>query len=158
MFSNAAISIIIAALTASAALANPISRAATVSPNFPVSDRTISRANTTVHADVSKVAQRIALGRHAGLAARQEFPADLLLCPSANCASCFEVNLDGAVLDECETLGEAFISVAISQPGNVGLPFEVLVGPAGCAEFAQIPAVNECFNINEDFETFALVE
>ena len=91
-------------------------------------------------------------------AAQQTFPATLLLCPTANCASCFAFDLSTFPLDECFATS-SFTSVAISQPSNEGLPFAVLVGPAGCLSFAQIPTVNTCFNVNGGpFSDFALVD
>lgn len=90
--------------------------------------------------------------------AQQTFPATLLLCPSANCASCFGFDLSTLPVNVCLTTS-AFSSVAISQPSNEGLPFGVLVGPPGCLSFAQIPIVNQCFNVNGGpFTDFALVE
>ncbi|RPD64089.1 hypothetical protein L226DRAFT_533400 [Lentinus tigrinus ALCF2SS1-7] len=87
------------------------------------------------------------------------FPATLLLCPSVSCLSCFSFDLSTIPQNECLIdTSSTFSSVAISQPSNEGLPFEVLVGPTGCLSFAQIPAVNECFNVNNGpFTDFAIL-
>lgn len=158
MFLNVAVVTIVAAIFSATAIASPAARSATVTPNFPVSEKTISLSDTTAHPGISKAAEKFSLEDRSRLEARQEFPADLLLCTTANCASCFEVDLSTFPFDVCETSSISFVSVAISQPSNAGLPFAVLVGPPGCASFAQIPAVNTCFNINQAFDTVALVD
>ena len=89
--------------------------------------------------------------------------ATLLLCEQRACGSCLAFDLLSAPHDVCLAPSVPrdfrFSSVAISQPSNEGLPFGVLVGPPGCASFAQIPTVNECFNVNGGpFTDFALIE
>ena len=85
-------------------------------------------------------------------------PATLLLCPNTNCASCSGFALSSFPLDECFLTNVDALSVAISQPGGGGLPFEVTVGTPECASLAQIPTVNECFNVNGGpFTNFALL-
>ena len=89
------------------------------------------------------------------------FPATLLLCSAANCLSgCFSFDLSTIPVNEC-LIDESstFQSLAISQPSNAGLPFSVFVGPPGCFSFAQIPAVNTCFNANNGpFDDFFVEE
>ncbi|CDO68195.1 hypothetical protein BN946_scf184938.g47 [Trametes cinnabarina] len=81
-------------------------------------------------------------------AAQAEFPATLLLCTTTSCISCFGFDLSTLPTNECIASGINFQSAAISQPSNEGLPFGVFVGPGGCASFAQLPAVNTCYNVN----------
>ncbi|KAM5544310.1 hypothetical protein V8D89_001970 [Ganoderma adspersum] len=86
-------------------------------------------------------------------------PATLLLCPNTNCASCSGFALSSFPLDECFLTNVEALSVAISQPAGGGLPFAVTVGTPECATLAQIPTVNECFNVNGGpFTNFALLE
>ncbi|KAI0351929.1 hypothetical protein OH77DRAFT_844366 [Trametes cingulata] len=89
---------------------------------------------------------------------RQEFPATLLLCALDGCLSCSSFNLGSFPEEECFSTSFEFFSVAISQPSNQGLPFVVGVGPSPCSSLLDIPAVNECFNINGAiFDAFALL-
>lgn len=82
------------------------------------------------------------------LGARQDSPATLLLCPSANCVSCSVVDLDQSESKAmCYGTGKELSSVAISQPSNEGLSFAIAVGTPTCADFEQIPVVNTCFNV-----------
>ncbi|KAI9061452.1 hypothetical protein FKP32DRAFT_1526452, partial [Trametes sanguinea] len=82
------------------------------------------------------------------LAARQEFPATLLTCTSTNCAAgCTSWTLADRGDGNCFFAGQ-FVSVAIEQPSNQGLPFSVDIAPANCENWLAIPAVNTCFNIN----------
>lgn len=81
--------------------------------------------------------------------ARQDSPATLLLCPSANCVSCSVVDLDQSESKAmCYGTGQELSSVAISQPSNEGLSFAIAVGTPTCTHFEQIPVVNTCFNVN----------
>lgn len=117
--------------------------------SFPVSELSIEsgvHSNTTLAGHVH------------GLVARQEFPANLLLCPTLNCASCLSFTTQGQAENTCFNPGFSFVSTAISQPSGQGLPFAVLVGTPGCASLAQIPQVNTCFNLNGGtFDTFAFL-
>ncbi|KAI0351931.1 hypothetical protein OH77DRAFT_844212 [Trametes cingulata] len=123
-----------------AVYASPLSAETTsVAASFPVLDITSAKAHPN-----------ITLG-HGGIhadAAQAEFPATLLLCPTASCISCFGFDLSVVPTNECLAAGLSYVSVAINQPSNEGLPFGVFIGPPGCASFLQIPAVNTCYNIN----------
>lgn len=122
----------------------------TLAASFPVSELT---AESGVHSNTTLAGRAL----H-GLAARQEFPANLLLCPASNCASCLSFTTQGQAENICFNPGFVFNSAAISQPSNQGLPFAVLVGTPGCASLVQLPAVNECFNLNgATFDTFAFL-
>ena len=86
------------------------------------------------------------------------FPATLLLCLGPNCEDCSPFDLKTFPVSEC--IGTLpFGSVTINQTSNEGLPLGVLVGLRGCKLFAQVPVVNECFNITGGgFSDVALVE
>ena len=154
MFLNLAFVTIATALLSKSALANPVSRKTTISPDFPISPKTLTRDNLTAHPEISKNPKSLS---SLGLAARQEFPASLVICPLQNCLECSAIDLSALPFNECLVSSELFVSVAIEQPSGEGLPFEVLVGPSTCSDFLQIPAVNECFNIGEVFADIALV-
>lgn len=128
----------------------PVRQAVTTAAKFPVHDLGSVAAHPNVTLPSGAVHSDVAGG--AG--------AILLLCPSVNCLSCFSFDLGTLTLtNECLIdQSSTFASAAISQPSNAGLPFEVLIGPAGCLSFAQIPAVNECFNVNPaPFADFAIL-
>ncbi|KAJ3005008.1 hypothetical protein NUW54_g4533 [Trametes sanguinea] len=88
------------------------------------------------------------------LASPSAFPAPPCLshrpfCPLGSCISCFP--LDMSILPPNTCLAEQMsniASVSIIQPSNAGLPYGMFVGTGDCSEFAQIPAVNTCFDIN----------
>ncbi|OJT08608.1 hypothetical protein TRAPUB_535 [Trametes pubescens] len=121
----------------------------TLAASFPISEL---RLESGVHSNTTLA------GHVQGLVARQEFPANLLLCPTLNCASCLSFTTQAQAENTCFNAGFVFDSAAISQPSNQGLPFAVLVGTPGCAALAQIPTVNECFNLNGGpFTTFAFL-
>ncbi|OJT08606.1 hypothetical protein TRAPUB_533 [Trametes pubescens] len=83
------------------------------------------------------------------LAARQEFPANLLLCQLVNCQGCTSFPIQGEIQDTCIAPGFIYTSAAIAQPSNEGLTdFLCDVGTTGCAEVATLPTVNECFNLS----------
>ncbi|KAI0629112.1 hypothetical protein C8Q77DRAFT_305791 [Trametes polyzona] len=84
-----------------------------------------------------------------------DFPATLLLCNTVNCISCFQFDLSTIPHNSCLQAGFSYLSMAINQPNNAGLDFGVFGGPAGCASFAQIPTVNECFNSGPNGQAFA---
>ena len=134
-------------------LGSPKASGVSVASSFPVSD--LDAAQAKVKADTT-------LNTNGGLRidiTAADFPADLLLCESVNCANCFEFDLSVLPHQTCLTANFDFVSVAISQPSNSGLDFGVFVGPPGCASFGQIPVVNECFNVNGGpFSDFALVD
>ena len=144
-------------LTSLTTTVKPVSNAVTIGAHFPVHELRIG--DSAIDSVQAKVTHPSASGLHSDTA-DATFPATLLLCPSTNCASCFSFDLSTLPVDECLfDSSSSFESVAISQPSNEGLPFAVLVGPTGCASFAQIPTVNECFNINGGpFADFAVVE
>ena len=150
-------SIVAAVLLTSMTLINPVVQGAIITHthNIPVSPQTITRANFTMRPSLPKEG----LSR---LVARQEFPATLQFCSQENCqpaGACLAVSIEGQFLNECSTIeDESFPSVFIQQPSGEGFPFEVLVGPAGCEEFAVIPAVNTCFNIAIPVSTFEFAE
>ncbi|KAI0333329.1 hypothetical protein GY45DRAFT_328902 [Cubamyces sp. BRFM 1775] len=91
------------------------------------------------------------------LVARQSiYPATLLTCASANCANCLAWDLENRGDANCFFAGQ-FVSVGISQPSNVGLPFSVDISPGNCVNWIAIPAVNTCYNINGAvFEQFGV--
>ncbi|KAI0657955.1 hypothetical protein C8Q70DRAFT_934583 [Cubamyces menziesii] len=136
------------------AVANPIvgsEAESTVPASFPVSDLTFGDVHTGTTLSQG--------GIHID-SAQQEFPASLFLCRATGCASCTSFDLSTAPLNQCLTPNPifSFVSVAIIQPSNEGLPFETTVGTTGCGQLLQIPTVNECFNVNGAvFETFALL-
>ena len=138
-----------------AASAKPDAAAVTTAASFPVHE--LAAAGTGIP-NTLRTSPAVAFpGLHSD-AAQQTFPATLLLCPTASCASCFSFDLSTLPVNQCLSTSP-FTSVAISQPSNEGLPFAVLVGPAGCLSFAQIPTVNTCFNVNGGpFSDFALVD
>ncbi|KAI0629110.1 hypothetical protein C8Q77DRAFT_305620 [Trametes polyzona] len=147
------VALALTALLAPAVHANPIASIPPLSAaaaHFPISQLNITEAR---HSGTSP------RGGIAVDTTQATFPANLLLCPSVNCLSCFSINLANQPLDECFAAPGTFITAAISQPSNQGLPFGVLVGTSGCASVAQLPAVNECFNLNGPgaFDTFAFV-
>ncbi|KAI0334581.1 hypothetical protein GY45DRAFT_1318162 [Cubamyces sp. BRFM 1775] len=136
------------------ALANPIVGSeieSTVPSSFPVSDLTFGDVHTGTTLSQG--------GLHTD-SAQQEFPASLFLCRADNCVSCTSFDLSTAPFNECLTPNPifSFVSAAIVQPSNEGLPFETTVGTTGCGQLLQLPEVNECFNLNGGvFETFALL-
>ncbi|KAH9927940.1 uncharacterized protein BXZ73DRAFT_102448 [Epithele typhae] len=137
------------ATLATSALATPI--APSTSLPLPLSRTVLSAAP---HAPLLNASSRVP----AALAVRQEFPAQLFLCSIANCATCFvPIDLSEFAADVCHA-APSFVSAGVVQPSGAGLPFAVLVGPPGCAEFAQIPEVNECFNLAEAFDQWALLD
>ena len=144
--------IVIAALFAQAALASPLADTSLL----PLSPTTL-RARDPLQLALARGgtnASTAARAAPAALAARQEFPAHLLLCTAANCetGTCGAVggiDLSEFPTDVCFPAAPSFNSVAVVQPSGEGLPFAVLVGPPGCEEFADIPVVNECFNIED---------
>ncbi|KAI1788163.1 hypothetical protein LXA43DRAFT_1026497 [Ganoderma leucocontextum] len=124
----------------------PTTSDVTIAAGFPIRTLDIIRNGTT--------------GTHGIIRGRAAAanPATLLLCPTTNCATCSGFNLSSFAEDECFLTNVAALSVAISQPAGGGLPFEVAVGTAGCATLAEIPAINECFNVNGGpFTNFALL-
>lgn len=145
-----ALTAVVAALFAQAALANPIAPAArpigadrvdpSIATDFPVVDITsvAPKPNITVGAN----------GVHTDVA-QADFPASLLLFSGFSCSGTVDsINLASVPFDQCFFAPILFNSAAVSQPSNSGLDFAVLVGPDGCASFAQLPAVNTCFNLN----------
>ncbi|KAM5544327.1 hypothetical protein V8D89_001987 [Ganoderma adspersum] len=120
----------------------------TIAAGFPIRTLDIIRNGTTGTHD-STITSRSAAAN----------PATLLLCPSTNCATCSGFDLSSFPVDECFLTNVAALSVAISQPAGGGLPFAVAVGTPECASLAQIPTVNECFNVNGGpFTNFALLD
>ncbi|KAI0668907.1 hypothetical protein C8Q78DRAFT_1043613 [Trametes maxima] len=84
----------------------------------------------------------------------------LNLCTSSDCVStsCTGFNAAALVSDFCVARGSDFFSASISQESGAGLPFAVVVGTTNCAQVVQIPAVNECFNLEGGiFNSFARV-
>ena len=136
------------------AAAKPDAASVTTAASFPIHELAAAGAPTT-HTALTSPAVAFP-GLHSD-AAQQTFPATLLLCPSANCASCFGFDLSTLPVNVCLTTS-AFSSVAISQPSNVGIGFVVGVGQGDCANFVDISLVNTCFDITQDaqFTQFAL--
>ncbi|KAI0793667.1 hypothetical protein C8Q74DRAFT_523157 [Fomes fomentarius] len=88
--------------------------------------------------------------------------ATLLLCENPACGGCLGFDLSTAPHNECLTPslpGFQFVSVAISQPTDAGLPFAVSVSPPGCGDFSDILIVNTCFDVANPPDTeFALID
>ncbi|KAI0718026.1 hypothetical protein C8T65DRAFT_639765 [Cerioporus squamosus] len=129
-------------------------QAVTIASKFPVHDLRVGSVAAQPNVTLPSDSLRSDVAGGAG--------AILLLCPATNCLSCFAFDLGSlpdaeaneCLIDESST----FVSAAISQASNAGLPFEVLVGPSGCLSFAQIPAVNQCFNLSPaPFADFAIL-
>ncbi|KAH9926270.1 uncharacterized protein BXZ73DRAFT_90946 [Epithele typhae] len=165
MFSIALITVALVAaacanpLPASEASVHPLASASgvTTAASFPLHDLASSLGPLPASALVGTTPAPFFAKSPTADAAEATFPATLLLCPGVNCASCFGFDLSTLPVDVCLTTS-SFNSVAISQPSNEGLPFGVLVGPPGCASFAQIPTVNQCFNVNGGpFVDFAII-
>ena len=134
----------------------------TIAAGFPIGTLDIIRNGTTGTHDGTTGTRDGTTGTHDGTIrgrAPAANPATLLLCPTTGCATCSGFNLSTFAVDECFLTNVEAVSVAISQPGGGGLPFAVAVGTPECATLAEIPAVNECFNINGGpFTNFALIE
>ena len=143
-------------LTSLTTTVKPVSNAVTIGAHLPVHELRIDSAVDTVQA---KVTHPSASGLHSD-AAGATFPATLLLCPTANCASCFAFDLSTLPVDQCLVdQSSSFTSMGIVQPSNEGLPFAVVVAPPGCPSLLQIPTVNQCFNINGGaLSDFAIIE
>ncbi|KAI0629113.1 hypothetical protein C8Q77DRAFT_306023 [Trametes polyzona] len=75
------------------------------------------------------------------------FPATLLLCPTANCVSCIPLDMSTLPHNVCMAQSFNITSIAVDQPSDAGFPFGIFFGPAGCLDFSQLPAVNQCFNL-----------
>ncbi|KAI0351893.1 hypothetical protein OH77DRAFT_1410337 [Trametes cingulata] len=131
------------AVVASPAVASdPSVDASSLAASFPVSELRFSDAKPHANLTLSQDDFHI-------IAKRQEFPATLLICAVANCASnCQALNLALFTEGLCFPTSVDFTSVGISQPSNQGLPFVVGVGVNPCQTLLELPAVNECFNIN----------
>ncbi|KAH9851847.1 hypothetical protein C2E23DRAFT_209365 [Lenzites betulinus] len=135
-----------------AALCTPLAglKPTTIGATFPVQDLSSggARPNTTlshggrIHADITPA----------------DFPAAFLMCTTPNCISCFAQDLSTIPHNECLVNSFDMLSIAISQPSNVGLDFGCFVGSTGCGILDQIAAVNTCYNINSSvpFTNFAL--
>ncbi|OJT02917.1 hypothetical protein TRAPUB_6587 [Trametes pubescens] len=76
------------------------------------------------------------------------FPATLLMCTTSDCISCFPADLSTFPTNMCLAESFSMQSVAISQPSDEGLPDALFIGQPGCTAFQQIPAVNQCFNLD----------
>ncbi|KAI0657963.1 hypothetical protein C8Q70DRAFT_918529 [Cubamyces menziesii] len=137
-FAFALTAIALALFSQTAFAAPPSTEATDIASKFPVFDFGSIQAHPNV-----TLAQG---GIHVD-AAQQEFPATLLLCPTASCISCFRFDLSATTTNECFAAGFDFASFSIDQPSNEGLSFGVFVGPPGCLSFFQIPEVNACFNV-----------
>ena len=83
---------------------------------------------------------------HHGLTTDATTIPQLLLCSTANCASCEAILLQNLGDGNCFFAG-SFISVGILNPNNV---FHVStdIAPANCQNWVEIPEDNVCFNIN----------
>ncbi|KAL1943026.1 hypothetical protein VTO73DRAFT_4697 [Trametes versicolor] len=131
--------------------ATPISLdASTLAASFPIRQLSASgvRPNSTLPSSEFRA-----------LAARQEFPATLLLCQLVNCQGCTSFPIQGEIENTCIAPGFIFDSVAISQPSNEGLTDLLCdVGTTGCASAIALPAVNVCFSLSGGtFDEFAIV-
>ncbi|KAI9063870.1 hypothetical protein FKP32DRAFT_1757881 [Trametes sanguinea] len=136
------------------AYAGPLSptTAITIGATLPVSDLRIElitpQANATARQSVS----------HPDPDQQAAVPS-LLLCQVLNCGDCITLAFSSIPVDECQ-LSFLYQSVAISNPGNVPLPFEVFLSPPNlCETGVEIPEQNVCFNVaNNDLQDFILVE
>lgn len=134
-----------------AVTATPITLdASTLAASFPIRQLSASgvRPNSTLPSSDFRA-----------LAARQEFPATLLLCQLVNCQGCTSFPIQGEIENTCIAPGFIYTSAAVSQPSNEGLQ-DVLcdVGTTGCASAIALPMVNECFNLSGGtFDEYALV-
>ncbi|KAL1943033.1 hypothetical protein VTO73DRAFT_4704 [Trametes versicolor] len=102
----------------------------------PVANKTLSSGRT------SRIHARF------GAPPAGTFPATLLMCPTSDCISCFPADLSTFPTNMCLSESFSMQSVAISQPSDQGLPDGLFVGQPGCTQFQQIPAVNQCFNLD----------
>lgn len=128
------------ALFTQATQAKPLGALTDIGAKFPVLDlplgstsvpnATLARGGGAPHPDIVP----------------SDFPAFLLLCSTVSCISCFQLDMSVIPHNSCINPGVPIVSMAISQPTNVGLDFGVFLGPAGCLSFAQLPTVNTCFN------------
>ncbi|KAH9935180.1 uncharacterized protein BXZ73DRAFT_100567 [Epithele typhae] len=147
-------------LPASEVSVHPLASASgvTTAASFPLHDLASSLGPVPASAAVGTTPAPFFAKSPSADAVEATFPATLLLCPGTNCASCSGFDLSRIPVNVCFATS-AFRSVAISQPSNSGLPFGVVVGPSGCSSFAQIPTVNQCFNVNGGpFSDFALIQ
>ncbi|OSD02913.1 hypothetical protein PYCCODRAFT_1477222 [Trametes coccinea BRFM310] len=148
-----AVAIVLAAL-GQIAHAGPLSStsATAIGASLPVSDLRIElvtpRANTTARHGAS----------HPEPDQEAAVPS-LLLCQVLNCGDCITLAFSSIPVDECQ-LSFLYQSVAISNPGNVPLPFAVFLSPPNlCETGVQITEQNVCFNVaNNDLQDFILVE
>ncbi|KAI0741762.1 hypothetical protein C8Q80DRAFT_1123571 [Daedaleopsis nitida] len=112
---------------------------------LPVSDVRLVPANVNITFDTH------------GIHSDATVPSIIMACAAANCVSCSNIPLP-TMFNTCLGLPSA-ISVAVTQQFNEALPYGVFVGPRGCTSFAQIPAINTCFNvINGPFTDFEVTE
>ncbi|RPD69783.1 hypothetical protein L226DRAFT_575268 [Lentinus tigrinus ALCF2SS1-7] len=105
---------------------------------FPITD--LSKDSTTAHPNVTVGEGGVHVD---GVDAVN---AILYLCQGSGCNLCTSYSLDSQPHRVCLTGYINFVSVYIYQPSDVGLPFGVYTGPSGCTSFAQVPAVNTCYN------------
>lgn len=126
----------------------PKTTGSTIAASFPISE--LSEDSTHSHATLAGPALH-------SLAARQEFPIDLLLCPTANCANCSTFAIEGLPKFTCFKAGFTYISALISQPSGEGFPFAIQAATPNCDSRSQLVAVNECFNLaGGPFNSFIL--
>ncbi|KAI0683283.1 hypothetical protein C8T65DRAFT_784445, partial [Cerioporus squamosus] len=118
----------------------PIVDAVSAASGIPVAS--LELGSISAHANSTTVGQG---GAHAD-AGDAIYPATIFLCKESGCASCTGYDLSIQPHQTCLAPGFNFLSVHINQPSNAGLPFGVYTGPIGCSSFAQVPAVNTCYN------------
>lgn len=144
----AILAILLGYVVGAPSIVTPKATGSTIAASFPISE--LSEASTHPNTTLAGPALR-------GLAARQEFPIDLLLCPTANCAECTTFPTEGLPKFTCFKAGFTYVSALISQPSGEGFPFAIQAATPNCGSRSQLVAVNECFNLpGGPFNSFIL--
>ncbi|KAI0666829.1 hypothetical protein C8Q78DRAFT_424350 [Trametes maxima] len=110
--------------------------------------------------NLSETHQNTTLGHHDSVHPNNTNAANphpiLVVCGTQNCASsCTQFDLAVIPVDICLPASQ-FFSVAVTETGDPGFPFQAAVGTENCASIVNIPAVNTCFNVNGGvFNSFA---
>ncbi|KAL1943028.1 hypothetical protein VTO73DRAFT_4699 [Trametes versicolor] len=144
----AILAILLGYVVGAPSIVTPKATGSTIAASFPISE--LSEASTHSNTTLAGPALR-------GLAARQEFPIDLLLCPTANCAECTTFPTEGLPKFTCFKAGFTYVSALISQPSGEGFPFAIQAATPNCGSRSQLVAVNECFNLpGGPFNSFIL--
>ncbi|OSD02914.1 hypothetical protein PYCCODRAFT_1458725 [Trametes coccinea BRFM310] len=130
----------------------PTTSTITIGSSFPVIDLR-TKLSFFHHVDTIPVA-------HPSLsqdATQATVDADLLLCNDLNCVDCEVIDLSTVPLNTC-IFAFFFESIAVVQPNNTRLPFEIFLSPGTeCLTGTVLPGnLNTCFNVGgngiDDFE------